>query len=813
MSESTAKNASVTKFDKIEDRHAALSERIYDAESGVPDAAMVKEIQQFQEYVSQSGALLEKLRERRRAQNILDFWSTELMDVELERSRNAGRVLLAAYEAPRDIRSEEESGSKAAPRDLIRFSAAARLWLANDKHDGYLLRGEALTKAARIAPHDADVANLVQASQETELKHSKKQTQKLYTVISALVLFSILTGTLAYISYWQSGVVKQQAELAKIEAIRAKKSASDARAAEYQSELASERLLAAHREQSRQIQQLRKEQSELNDFIDLTRKAVYHCRIDVQDLDRTIQEEIFNVAASQLDEIGDQAETVFGTCENAEPFPGSISSREINLRLENGVKLALSGSTVDRSLLSDDKFKGYNPNFLGSFLPLPAIFENASWTSPVSVPDTKILKYPNFSIALDTKRRMAVFSASNIDRSQIRILRRQPSSFKTDPRVPDPEQLEADWFRGNPIDRGHLVPRSEIAWGNVFDSNDLVASRQIADFIDRMPNITPQYDIVNRRSWSQLERYILTAFSSSSRLVTVFSGPVFSRDGSEKFGETVLPSDFWKVVVGKTVEGALEVEAYLIENRKSNTGGFEKSNFQVPVAKIEYLTGLRFSGTVVSSDRYRLDQDSFLRDEELVRMINTDPARLSPRELAKIEGVAGTLEASSLAAMPQNEVGQVLKLLALVPPDTWNLESWAFEAANVRRIIAALNEGMTTGNPQLDETARAQLEELKKATGESDLPTQTVYFRFAGMTREKAVEISKELQQLGWKIPGEERTGLAATKNEVRYGSDADKAAAVRLVADLQAAGQVTVKRAVQNKKTPEGFIEIWISI
>jgi DNA/RNA endonuclease G (NUC1) len=91
-------------------------------------------------------------------------------------------------------------------------------------------------------------------------------------------------------------------------------------------------------------------------------------------------------------------------------------------------------------------------------------------------------------------------------------------------------------------------------------------------------------------------------------------------------------------------------------------------------------------------------------------------------------------------------------------------------------------------------------------------PNVTVYFQFAGMSREDAVNLSNRLKALGWQIPGEERTGAAAKQNEVRYGAETDRAAAEMLVADLQALGASKTMTAKRNASIKPGIIEIWVS-
>ena len=61
------------------------------------------------------------------------------------------------------------------------------------------------------------------------------------------------------------------------------------------------------------------------------------------------------------------------------------------------------------------------------------------------------------------------------------------------------------------------------------------------------------------------------------------------------------------------------------------------------------------------------------------------------------------------------------------------------------------------------------------------LALSTVYFQFAGGARDQAQQLSKALQDKGYRIPGEERTSAAAGTNEVRYffkGQESNREAA-----------------------------------
>jgi energy-coupling factor transporter ATP-binding protein EcfA2 len=102
------------------------------------------------------------------------------------------------------------------------------------------------------------------------------------------------------------------------------------------------------------------------------------------------------------------------------------------------------------------------------------------------------------------------------------------------------------------------------------------------------------------------------------------------------------------------------------------------------------------------------------------------------------------------------------------------------------------------------------------------LALPTIYFQFAGGSREQAQQVSKALQDKGYKIPGEERIGTAAGKHEVRYFYAGQKTVATQLATDTTQALQrlgypsLSVSAAFAGdptKSNPDGKLELWLEI
>ena len=95
-------------------------------------------------------------------------------------------------------------------------------------------------------------------------------------------------------------------------------------------------------------------------------------------------------------------------------------------------------------------------------------------------------------------------------------------------------------------------------------------------------------------------------------------------------------------------------------------------------------------------------------------------------------------------------------------------------------------------------------------------------FQFAGGSRDQAQQLSKALQDKGYKIPAEQRTGDAAGKHEVRYFYAGQQALAAQLAADatqaLQRLGYPSlsvsaVRVAAPTASNTDGKLELWLEI
>ena len=264
--------------------------------------------------------------------------------------------------------------------------------------------------------------------------------------------------------------------------------------------------------------------------------------------------------------------------------------------------------------------RGYDPAFLAVPLPLPALTADADLA-------TDPLPYHHFSVVMHRKRKLALFTAVNIDGGKADQPRRDRDVWLLDPRIPASEQTGEEVYRDNDLDRGHLVRRLDPAWGP--------QSAVAVDDTFHFTNCTPQHHEFNagRTLWLGLEDYVLQNAVTSDFKVSVLSGPVLD-DHDPEYRGVSLPLQYWKIVtMVRSDNGKPSVTAYLLSQKslldefrsERISGALPESfsfgayrTFQVPVRRIAGLTGLDLAPYIAADPLERLETTGLPR--ELVQM-------------------------------------------------------------------------------------------------------------------------------------------------------------------------------------------------
>lgn len=325
--------------------------------------------------------------------------------------------------------------------------------------------------------------------------------------------------------------------------------------------------------------------------------------------------------------------------------PGAAgSSVEENTRSHAGEQ---PGEEAIRQPFHEEDYEsreGYDTGFLGSepefevALPEP---KDPTVLAPTLDGET-LLRYQNFSVAMHAKRRLALFTASNVTReSDLRTP--EPNRVYTrdglgglgendieqwfvDPRMDRRYQLPDVFFTKDrkAFDKGHLVRREDVAWGPTYD----LLRRANGDTY-HVTNCSPQVAGFNQASkgednWGHLENHVLA--SAATERLCVFAGPVLRAsddvfvgvgDG-KKMLRSKIPSSFWKVIVAR-VEDGVAAFGFVLDQDLSDV---QWEEFVVPekfepsmrrIAEIGELSGIEFPQAVLEADQFDL-----VRGAELV---------------------------------------------------------------------------------------------------------------------------------------------------------------------------------------------------
>ena len=114
-----------------------------------------------------------------------------------------------------------------------------------------------------------------------------------------------------------------------------------------------------------------------------------------------------------------------------------------------------------------DHRPGFDVNFLGPKVPLPKLDNTiAAQAARVRGGGTE-LKYYNYSVVMNAKRRLAFVSAVNLDgQAEFQFAREGGDRWFFDPRIDKKVQIGNELYANNPYDRGHLTRRNDAAWSS-----------------------------------------------------------------------------------------------------------------------------------------------------------------------------------------------------------------------------------------------------------------------------------------------------------------------------------------------------------
>jgi endonuclease G, mitochondrial len=275
--------------------------------------------------------------------------------------------------------------------------------------------------------------------------------------------------------------------------------------------------------------------------------------------------------------------------------------------------------------------RGYDDNFLGVPVPVPTVLDESVVSRLDDADRSFLLPYEHFSVVMDKERRLALFTASNVDASPQRkepepgrdysrrgltgLGKNDQEKWFTDPRIPGIHQLPDRFFTKDrkSFDKGHIVRREDVAWGDTYDE-----LRRANGDTFHVTNCSPQVANFNRSNkkgiWGELENIVLK--QAEGERYCLFAGPVFAADdplfqGLDDDGtiHVPIPRQFWKVIVARSGDG-LQSFAFILDQDLSHTDvefiiDAEWRTRMHSIPELEQLVGLlRFPQELHDSDQF-----------------------------------------------------------------------------------------------------------------------------------------------------------------------------------------------------------------
>ncbi|WP_194724679.1 DNA/RNA non-specific endonuclease [Noviherbaspirillum malthae] len=327
---------------------------------------------------------------------------------------------------------------------------------------------------------------------------------------------------------------------------------------------------------------------------------------------------------------------------NGTPTSASAALASAN----DGEKALTRGPEAVRIDTNYDNRVGYVSDFIpGAVIPLPTLDRSlVSQLAPLRAQEANAeegeLLYEHFSIKVNKNKRMAIFTATNVDgeaylavdRKTGRVHGPEGETWFRDPRISGSFVLDQTFYSAwsTYFDRGHLTRRTDPTWGSPAE-----AERANADTF-HFSNCTPQHFRFNQTTpyWQGAERYILehgVLAEETNKRICVFQGPIFN-DAIDLWSDDVqIPSSFFKIVVwmGATklkAVGLVVDQLQLLSEARRNLGQprdsseIDVNQWRVAISQIEQRTGLDFGEDVRNADTFSQEGQPAVGEEGAVKI-------------------------------------------------------------------------------------------------------------------------------------------------------------------------------------------------
>jgi endonuclease G, mitochondrial len=291
--------------------------------------------------------------------------------------------------------------------------------------------------------------------------------------------------------------------------------------------------------------------------------------------------------------------------------------------------------------------QGYDENFLGISVPLPKIRNLRLVSKRLDIRD-HVIPYEHFSLVMFKPRRIALFTASNVDASHAKqepepgrdysrdalggLRPNDREKWFEDPRVSSQEQLPNRFFDqdGGAFDKGHIVRRNDVTWGDTYEQ----VQRANGDTF-HLTNCSPQVAGFNQSMrdglWGELENIVFE--QAEAEQYTIFAGPVLdptdqSFRGKDNRGEVLvqIPAKYWKVIVARK-GNELQSFAFLLEQDLSTVplefqvdAAWQQRMISIPALEV-LVRHFRFPQIIHDTDQAQAEHGEALRTAHALELL------------------------------------------------------------------------------------------------------------------------------------------------------------------------------------------------
>ncbi|ESZ04411.1 MULTISPECIES: DNA/RNA non-specific endonuclease [unclassified Mesorhizobium] len=272
--------------------------------------------------------------------------------------------------------------------------------------------------------------------------------------------------------------------------------------------------------------------------------------------------------------------------------------------------------------------KGYDPGFLGVSVPAPS----PAPETVVAVDGKMMIAYHHFSLALHMKRRLALFTASNVDaspaarkpepsysydrKSLTGLDKNETERWLVDPRIAPAFQLPGRFFSNEKgaFDKGHAVRRHDVAWGSSFREVQF-ANGDTYHFTNCLPlaaGFNQSAQVID--NWGDVENFVMEQARSSR--ISIFTGPSLADDDPIFVGvgdiepiRVQISREYWRVIVAFDGSQLLSFGFVLRQQLSEEDLEFVVDTVwrpsMVPIADIEARNpSVRFDRATLEADQF-----------------------------------------------------------------------------------------------------------------------------------------------------------------------------------------------------------------